>query len=149
MAVSSKWTRAKKRTFLKALRASGVVTHAAEAVKLSRSSAYQARKSDAVFRAAWDDAIQAAMDELELELRRRAMHGVEQPVYFRGKECGRIRTYNDALGMFLLRTKRGLSDDGTPVAKRPDADPDQPSPREQVEQRLKRLAAPGSGDGAA
>jgi hypothetical protein len=105
------------------------------------------RKGDPVFRAAWDDALQAALDELELELRRRAMQGVEQPVYYGGKECGRIRTYNDALGMFLLRSKRGLADDGTPAAD--GGDPaqaaNQPSAREMVEDRLRRLARTGGG----
>jgi len=132
-----------------------VVTSAAEAARVSRSSAYQLRKQDEAFRQAWDDAIQAAIDELELELRRRAMHGVEQPVYYGGKECGRIRTYNDNLGMFLLRVRRGVIPDDGPQGGRgggADApDPEGPSPREVIEARLKRLsqASPGAGDAKA
>lgn len=165
MGVASKWTRHKKRAFLKALRNTGVVTSAVEAVGLSRSSAYQLRKVDEAFRQAWDDAIQAAIDELELELRRRAMHGVEQPVYYGGKECGRIRTYNDNLGMFLLRVRRGVlpeegqggSGQGTGnAAEQTVTDPEGPGPRELIEARLRRLAGedgrpaePGAGGAAA
>lgn len=127
------WTARKKKAFLKALRDTGIVTAAAEKVKVSRSSAYQLRKSDPVFRQGWDDAVQAALDVLEAELRRRAVEGVEQPVYFGGKECGRIRTYNDTLGMFLLRAGRGE------VYAAPDTgEPD--GARKKVEDRLKRLS---------
>jgi len=135
MAATPKWTARKRKAFIRALRRTGIVTAAVDAVKLSRSQAYQLRKTDPDFRLAWDDALQAALDELELELRRRALEGVEQPVYYGGRECGRIRTYNDSLGMFLLRTRRPGTDD-TSVP-----DPDAASPRAVVEQRLKQLAA--------
>ena len=106
MAKASSWTPRKRGQFLNALRKTGNVTAAAEAAGLSRSQAYQLRRNDDGFRQDWDDALQAAIDDLEEELRRRALHGVEQPIYYGGKECGRVRTYNDALGMFLLRARR-------------------------------------------
>lgn len=136
------WTMPRRRSFLRTLRQTGTVTVAAEKAGVSRSQAYQLRKKDKAFAQDWDDALQAALDELEAELRRRAMQGTEQPVYFGGKECGRIRTYNDNLGMFLLRAHRAEiygaaktadSDEG-PAAR------DAGRARRLVEERLKRLA---------
>lgn len=119
---------------------------AAEKAGVSRSQAYQYRKKDKTFAQAWDDALQAALDELETELRRRAMQGIEQPVYFGGKECGRIRTYNDNLGMFLLRAHRsdvyGAVKDAEPQKS---AGHDVGRARRLVEDRLKRLAARRAG----
>lgn len=135
------WTAAKRRRFLKALRQTGTVTVAAEAAGVARGAAYQLRKRDKTFRQAWDDALQAALDELEAELRRRAMQGVEQPVYFGGKECGRIRTYNDNLGIFLLRAHRGEIYGGDKTAESGGAaGADSGRARRLVEDRLKRLA---------
>lgn len=136
------WTLPRRRAFLKVLRQTGTVTAAAEKAGVARSAAYQLRKKDKTFRQAWDDALQAALDELETELRRRAMHGVEQPVYFGGKECGRIRTYNDNLGMFLLRAHRGEVYGGPKGGdEAAGAGSDSGRARRLVEERLKRLVA--------
>lgn len=100
------WSSEQKEEFLATLRKTANVTAATEALGLSRRHAYALRKKDRDFRKAWEDALQGALDDLESELRRRALDGVEQPVFYGGKECGRVRTYNDALGMFLLRGRR-------------------------------------------
>lgn len=106
MSAREPWTEEQKQKFLDTLRRTANVTAATEVLGLSRRQAYATRKRDRDFRKAWDDALQAALDDLEAELRRRALDGVEQPVFYGGKECGRVRTYNDALGMFLLRGRR-------------------------------------------
>ncbi|MHC5536960.1 hypothetical protein ACYOEI_01645 [Singulisphaera rosea] len=46
------------------------------------------------------------MDTLESEARRRALDGVEKPVFYRGQKCGAIREYSDALLMFLMKAAR-------------------------------------------
>jgi ribosome-associated translation inhibitor RaiA len=115
----------------------------AEIAGASRSMAYQRRRTDAEFRQSWDDAIEAAVDELEEELRRRALHGVEQPVFYGGKECGRVRTYNDALGMFLLRNRLSLRG-GKAAAKGAAAEAeamDKDAAFHLLESRLRRLKA--------
>lgn len=148
MAHAGGWTKRKQHKFLVALRQTANVTAAAELAGVSRSHAYQQRRSDGEFRQAWDDAIEAAVDELEEELRRRALHGVEQPVFFGGKECGRVRTYNDALGMFLLRARRGDDGDGKGKGKAARRDKeaalaktDPAAVRVAIEGHLKRLRA--------
>lgn len=106
MAHQGKWTQRRRRTFLTHLRATGNVTAAAEEAGVSRSSAYALKKADADFRAAWDDAMESALDDLEAELMRRAIEGTEKPVFYGGEPVGSIRSYSDSLAMFLLRSRR-------------------------------------------
>src|SRR3546814_7353658 len=47
-----------------------------------------------------------ALDDLEAVLLERAAHGVEKPVFYGGKPCGKVRQYSDTLAMFILRAKR-------------------------------------------
>lgn len=74
--------------FIAALRETGVVRTACEAVGISRTSAYNVRNADAEFAAKWDEAIQDAADLLEVEALRRARHGVKKPVIYKGQLCG-------------------------------------------------------------
>ena len=71
--------------FLEALRRTGVVVRAADAAGVSTSLAYARRKTDADFSAAWDNAMEDAIDVLESEARRRALDGIEEPVVYQGQ----------------------------------------------------------------
>lgn len=44
-----------------------------------------------------------ARDRLVAEVRRRAVDGVEEPVFYQGVEVSRVRKYSDLLLMFLLK----------------------------------------------
>ena len=44
-----------------------------------------------------------AIQQLELEARRRAFEGFDKPVFHAGEQCGLIRQYSDVLLMFLLK----------------------------------------------
>ena len=107
MPLSKKWTPARRKAFLAHLRTTGNVSAAAGAAGMSRSGAYALRQRDAVFREHWHDALEGMLDDLEEVLLRRALDGVEKPVFYAGKTVGSVRSYNDALGMFLLRGRRG------------------------------------------
>jgi len=100
------WTQRRRQTFLAHLRQTGNVSAAAERSGVSRSGAYALRAADGDFRAQWDDAMESAMDDLEAELRRRAIEGTEKPVFYGGETVGTIRSYSDSLAMFLLRSRR-------------------------------------------
>jgi len=76
---------ARKRTFLTALAIAGVVTSACETTGVSRKTAYIWRDSDPAFAEEWDDAIATATDRLETEAHRRAVLGVDEPVFHRGQ----------------------------------------------------------------
>lgn len=116
--------------FLKALAASGVVARACQAAGVSRGAVERARKTDADFSAAFDDAMEDALDFAEEELWRRAVHGDENPVIHQGRLCFDIlrdengnpvldedgnpqrgeqltvRKYSDSLLQFLLQGRR-------------------------------------------
>ena len=93
----------KKRAFLTALAHTGNITKAADIADIARSAHYQWLEADPVYAEAYKDAMEQAAERLEAEARRRAVEGVEEPVFYQGKQCGVIQRYSDALLMFLLK----------------------------------------------
>ncbi|RME68413.1 MAG: hypothetical protein D6782_01170, partial [Alphaproteobacteria bacterium] len=106
MTKTQRWTPARQRRFLKALAQTANVSASAAAAGLSRSAVYRQRAGDAAFAEAWDEALNTALDALEEALMKRAIQGVDKPVFYGGKPCGSTRTYSDALAMFLLKSRR-------------------------------------------
>lgn len=62
--------------------------------------------SDASFAAAIAIATEAGADALEDEALRRAVDGVNEPVFYRGERIGTARKYSGTLLMFLLKSRR-------------------------------------------
>jgi hypothetical protein len=81
MPAMSTWTHA----FLEALRDCGVVAEACRRAMVSSATVYARRREDADFAAQWDNALEDATDAMELEARRRAIHGIEEPVIHKGE----------------------------------------------------------------
>jgi hypothetical protein len=102
------WTAQRQEAFLKALAASGCVTHAARSVGMSRQSAHNLynRPSAFAFRRAYDAALDCALRLVEDEAWSRAIEGVPRPIFFQGEQVGEYRHYDEKLTMFLLRTRR-------------------------------------------
>lgn len=73
---------------------------------MSKDAAYKWYREDPRFRASWDSAIEAGTDLLEDAAMSRAVEGVRQPIYQRGKLVGTKREYSDGLAMFLLKARR-------------------------------------------
>ena len=73
---------------------------------MSRAAAYKARRTNKRFADKWEEAIDVATDAMELEARRRAMSGVEEPIYYKGQQVGYARKYSDILLMFLIKAQR-------------------------------------------
>lgn len=92
--------------FIKGLGTSGIVRVASVMAGVHHATAYDLRNRDPSFAAAWESALDDACDVLEAEARRRAIHGVDRPVFYKGKECGKIREYSDTLLIFLLKANR-------------------------------------------
>ncbi len=106
MANRTKLTRKRRQQFLAVIRETSNVTKAAQSIGMARQSVYDARARDPEFAALWDSAIEQATDLLEAEARRRALDGVDRPVYFQGKRVGITKEYSDPLLMFMLRGHR-------------------------------------------
>lgn len=92
--------------FLELLAETGHVVRSCELAGVSRTHAYRMRNSDPDFAALWDEALTLAVGTIEDEAHRRAVHGVDTPVYYKGEECGSVRKYSDTLLMFLLKAHK-------------------------------------------
>ena len=93
----------RKKVFLARLAECGQVSRAGVAAGADNSNLYKERKRDPDFAEAWTDAIEIAMYGAESELRRRAVEGVDTPVYQGGKLVDTVKKYSDVLLMFLLK----------------------------------------------
>ena len=93
----------KQAAFLDALAETCSVKRACWASDVSRTTAYRWRGSDPDFAARWDEARMRSADLLHDEAVRRAIEGIEEPVYHAGKCIDTVRKYSDALLMFLLK----------------------------------------------
>lgn len=92
-------------TFLTAIAEGAHVRFAAARAKVHFTLPYKRRRTDDAFRAAWDEAMELGTEALEHEAVRRAYHGVEEPVFYQGVECGAVTEYSDTLLMFLLKAR--------------------------------------------
>lgn len=91
-------------SFLRALSETANVKQACEASGIARQTAYETRARYKAFRSAWEKAEQCATKTvLEPEAVRRAVEGVQKPIYYKGKRVGRVREYSDTLLIFLLK----------------------------------------------
>jgi len=108
-----KFTKDRRGAFLRALADSGIVSLAAGIAGITRARAYQVRKADLVFAAAWEEAEEQAADRLEAEAWRRAVVGVPEPLVSAGKivrdddgEPIATRRYSDNLMIALVKARR-------------------------------------------
>lgn len=92
--------------FLDALESTGIVSDACKAAGISTATAYNTRKGDADFEAAWDVALEVAVDAMETEARRRAVDGITRAIYHKGQVVGEEQVYSDGLLQFLLKGRR-------------------------------------------
>jgi len=146
-----RWTSRRRAAFLKALSDTGNVSAAARAARASRSRAYQLKAADPEFAAEWADALEAAIDALDAEARRRALDGVEIPHFHQGRVAGTVRKYSDSLLMFLLRAHRPDRYRERPAGGSEadaDLDDDLAAVHETLAARLARLDAEPEPDGA-
>jgi hypothetical protein len=104
------------RVFVETLRATGGnVSRACDAVSIGRQTAYDWRGEDEDFAAAWDEAVEAGLDDLEQEARRRAFEGLTQKKFTKGgqpiidpvtQEQYFERVYSDTILLRLLSAGR-------------------------------------------
>lgn len=88
------------------LAATANVTAAARAAGMCPQSAYNLRNRDAGFYKAWIGALTEGYERLEMLLLERAMHGLEEDVWYRGEVVGSKRRHSDAVALTLYRAHR-------------------------------------------
>lgn len=101
------WTPERQVAFIEALAETACVVHAAAAVGMSATAAYQLRRRPEAqaFRLAWDAALDFGVRRLEDAALSRATHGVARPVFFQGQQIGERRYYDERLTQFILRRR--------------------------------------------
>jgi hypothetical protein len=91
--------------FLEHLAEGHTIAAACRYAGVARSTAYERRKTDEEFSAAWAEAEDIGIEMLEAEARRRAVEGVTVPRTVAGQRLD-VTEYSDALLMFFLKAKR-------------------------------------------
>jgi hypothetical protein len=99
------WTPQKQIDLIKAIAITGCVAEACRQVKMSTTAAYTLynRADAAELRQAWDAAVDQSTVRLTDAMMSRAIHGVAEPIFYKGEQVGERRRFNDRLGMWLLR----------------------------------------------
>jgi len=93
---------------VEALAELGIVEYACRKAEVGRRTVYQWRDGDDAFAARFYEAVERSTELMEVEAFRRAVRGVEKPVY-QGKELvGHIREYSDVLLIFALKARKPL-----------------------------------------
>jgi hypothetical protein len=93
----------KKKAFLAAYIENGNITRAAEIAEIERQNHYNWINEDPNYVKAFEYAKEAAADRLEQEARRRAVEGVDKPIYYKGRKIDTIKEYSDTLLIVLLK----------------------------------------------
>ena len=96
----------KQSAFLAAFAEHATVAAAAKAAHVGRRTHYNWLETDDAYAARFKDVDESVTEALEAEARRRAQHGVDEPVHYQGKKVDTIRRYSDTLLIFLLKARR-------------------------------------------
>jgi hypothetical protein len=106
MGATAETTKRKKAALIKAYIKDPALTHICDKVGITRTTHYQWLKDDPAYAAEFERAKERAVESMEEEARRRAVAGVDEPVYYQGEVCGAIRKYSDTLLIFMLKAAR-------------------------------------------
>jgi len=98
-------TREHQQAFLQAYLQEGTVFHAAKQAGIARRSHYDWYEDDPAYKEAFDDVYNSYTEILEREADRRGKDGVDEPVFYLGEECGKVRKYDSSLLMFRLKKR--------------------------------------------
>ena len=98
--------RTKKPAMLAAYAELGVITHAAAAAGIERSTHWRWMQDDPEYAAKFAEAHEQAVEKLEREALRRAADGWEEPVFHKGEVVGHVKKFSDTLLIFMLKAAR-------------------------------------------
>lgn len=92
--------------FLEAFAATGTVTGAARKTKINRQTHKKWLDTDPEYASRFSDAKEELADDLETELRQRALEGWDEPVFHKGESVGFVRRRSDTCLVHLLNATR-------------------------------------------
>ena len=98
-------TAQRKKAFLERLVTHGNVRRACRESGAPPTSVYEWKDRDPRFAAAFLEAEAQSIGHLEDEAQRRAVEGVDKPIYQGGKQVGVTRQYSDTLLIFLMKAR--------------------------------------------
>lgn len=93
----------KRFRFLCLFSETGNVSESAKKAGLNRQYLYDFRDENPDFAEAWEECKKRAREVLKDEALRRAVKGVLEPVFYKGKKCGSVRKYSDSLLALLIK----------------------------------------------
>jgi hypothetical protein len=93
----------KQAAFLEAYAKVGNVAGAARQAGIERVDHYRWLKADKTYAERFESAEAEAADTLEQEARRRALIGVDRPIFHKGEQVGSVKQPSDTLLIFLLK----------------------------------------------
>lgn len=93
----------KRTRFLEGFRKYHVIGRAARYAGITRRQVYRWIESSEKFAAEFEDVKKEVIEQLEIEADRRAVAGVNKPVFYKGRKVSSIREYSDTLLMFRLK----------------------------------------------
>jgi len=111
-----------KAIFLTALADLPVVSTACTAAGISRVSAYNERRTDKAFEAAWNEALEAGIDKAEAEGYRRAVTGYTEPLTHQGQISFELEQYQDEDGHAKVRYALDPAGNKIPITIRKHSD---------------------------
>lgn len=97
---------ASQASFLRQFEANGEIGPAARAAGISRDTHYHWLKTDAAYAKAFAEAGVMRIEVLETELRRRALVGWDEPVYYQGQRVGAVRRFDGEALRFALKAEK-------------------------------------------
>lgn len=100
------WNHEARAAYLEHLSQTGRKTDSARAAGVSLQTVRNHMKLDPTLADEVEDALEVYKDSLRAEIHRRAVEGVEEPVYYQGAVCGSVTRYSDR--MLELEAKRHM-----------------------------------------
>lgn len=91
--------------FLNVLEKVGIIAEACRQTKISISSYYAKYNKSEKFRRVVDEAMMNSTQILKDEAMKRAVYGVEKPVWYKGVRVGTDKVYSDSLLLALLKSR--------------------------------------------
>jgi hypothetical protein len=94
-----------KERFLEAFAKTGIVGVSLEAAEVSRQTYYMWQEHDEEFSLAVNQAREASNDVIRQEILRRAIEGVDKPIYYQGELVDVVKEFSDILLIFHGKAK--------------------------------------------